>query len=135
MLIKVITNEKDSTLSVACSVTESEEKISTWDVVGVLLDALEGVVERELEEHDEDLEEAKDWYHDLITRLFTHTVMELFPEHKDFELSDAALIKAQDEILKEISESGEDVETVLARYNKAGEDYVGLMRAEATKKC
>lgn len=136
MKIIIRTSAEDQELRISCQPTENEEELYVVDCIGVLLDAVAGTVTAYLEDVPEDKKEAERVkYHDLCTRLFSHTIMEVFPEHMDFSLSDAAIVKAQDEILERATKEGKSIDEVLQEYNKEGEDYVALMRKGSTKKC
>lgn len=92
-----------------------------------LMAALEGVTCRML-----DITEVPDptafrqHMYDIIDGGFSQFLKKVFPEIKlgDFDLTAAAIVKAQDEIIQEATDNGMTYEEVLDKYNNIANDYV-----------
>lgn len=125
--MKIILNMEKSG-KVRCNVTRDyeDEACRYPDIVEVLMCAFEVYTKSILENANEtDRLEV----HDYLTAVFTSLMEECFPEEQAFTLTDAAVFKAQDEIIEQALKEGKTPEEMVQEYNKKAEDYVRKARA------
>lgn len=92
-----------------------------------LMAALEGVTCRMLDITEvPDPKSFRQHMYDIIDGGFSQFLKKVFPEIKlgDFDLTAAAIVKAQDEIIQEATDNGMTYEEVLDKYNDIANDYV-----------
>jgi len=110
--------------------TSADEKISYDDIVATLFCVLEGVtdtIKRGLNEDDTLFLALR------LEELFGKCYYKLFPEYapeegREFDLCDAAIIKAQDDIIKEAEKEGKTIQQVLLEYNDRAREYVNARK-------
>lgn len=118
--MKLILTEKAGEVLVETMATEEDEVVTLPDAVAYCLSGIHGMCNAVLEHAEEpEIQEL----HDYMTGVFSLFMERVFPGRAEFGLSDAALIKAQDDIIKEAMKSGKSVEEAVAEYNKAADDY------------
>lgn len=103
--------------------TFSEDVTMTFDgAVSFCLAFLESSVKQYLKDKPEDAEGL----YDTIDALFFKFMERAFPDiqPRDFDLSDAGLLYAQDQIIKRAAKKGITYEEALAEYEKKAKKYV-----------
>ena len=106
---------------------ESEGDMDYGRALGLCLDGTESLLKYAVEQFGEDQEEV-DKLHDYMTYAFTSIIERQFPSDEEFGLTEAALFKAQNEILEESMETGKPIDEVIERYNKSAEEYVNKIK-------
>lgn len=82
----------------------------------------------------EDLDEDEALYLSLrLEEVFGRCFFNIFPEFtpkegEEFDLCDAAIIKAQDDIIKEAEATGITFQEVLQKYNEKAKEYVNARK-------
>lgn len=92
-----------------------------------LMSALEGITAKMLNETDvPDPKSFRQHMYDILDGGFGQFLKKVFPEVKlgDFDLTAAAIVKAQDEIIQEATDNGLTYQEVLDKYNDIANDYV-----------
>ncbi len=92
-----------------------------------LMSALEGVVTQMLDKVDvPDPQKFREHTYDLLDGGFGQLLKKVFPEINlgAFDLTAAAIVKAQDEIIQEATDNGMSYEEVLDKYNAIADEYV-----------
>lgn len=92
-----------------------------------LMSALEGITTKMLNETDvPDPKSFRQHMYDILDGGFGQFLKKVFPEVKlgDFDLTAAAIVKAQDEIIQEATDNGLTYQEVLDKYNDIANDYV-----------
>ena len=102
---------------------EAEGDMDYGQALGLCLDGTESLLKYAVEHFGEDQEEI-DKLHDYMTYAFTSIIERQFPSDDDFGLTEAAIFKAQNEILEESMETGKPIDEVIERYNKDAQEYV-----------
>lgn len=110
---------------------QSDEKVTYEVLLNALLGAFAHCTTKLLEETSMEDEAIEDLCFSLED-VFEHILYdEVFPQLKslrsEFELSDAAVLKAQDEIISEAAERGISYKEALDEYNEKAEEYVRKM--------
>jgi hypothetical protein len=69
-------------------------------------------------------------FYDILDQGFGQFLKKVFPEIKvgDFDLTAAAIVKAQDEIIQEAESQGKTYEEILDKYNDIANKYVNEKR-------
>lgn len=81
-----------------------------------------------------DLDEEEVEYLSLrLEEVFGRCFFNIFPEYapqegNEFDLCDAAIIKAQDDIIKEAEATGKTFQEVLQSYNEKAKEYVNARK-------
>ena len=93
------------------------------ELCAVFFSIMEGTTKDCLEKTDE---EGKDMLYEHFNGLFELFLRNTFPEPPEgyFELSDAALIFAQDKIIDEAEKKGLSFEEALRKYESRAKEYV-----------
>ena len=118
--MKLIITENSGEIRVKAIATEENETVTLPDATAYIMSALHGMCATTLEGAEEDeIQEL----HDYMTGVFSLFMERVFPGRAEFGLSDAALIKAQDEIITEALKSGKSVAEAVEEYNKKADDY------------
>ena len=118
--MKLILTEKAGEILVEAVAPAENEVITLPDAVAYCLSGIHGMCNTVLKDAEEpEIQEL----HDYMTGVFSLFMERVFPGRAEFGLSDAALIKAQDDIIKEAMKNGKSVEEAIAEYNKAADDY------------
>lgn len=92
-----------------------------------LMVALEGITEEFLKTIEvSDKDKFRQNMYDILDGGFGQFLKKVFPEIKlgDFDLTAAAIVKAQDEIIREAAEQGISYEEMLDKYNELANEYV-----------
>ena len=118
--MKLIITEKDGQVLVATEATEENEQSTLPEAIAYMLSGMHGMCAHIINEADEaEIQEL----HDYMTGVFSLFMERVFPGRAEFGLSDAALIKAQDDIIAQAIKDGKSVEEAVAEYNQKAEDY------------
>ena len=124
-IMKITLETMNEKLAVAVEPTENEQHISYDDILNAFMAGLSSVTVKLLNEVAVDDREALYMSLDAVLQRF---LLDMFPEFElsddeKFTLSDAALIKAQDDIINEAHKEGITFKEALARYEKEAEEY------------
>lgn len=116
----IIEADTDKVTSIA--IEEAEEGQATYEnLTAILFCIIENFTKQVLDEHPDDMNDLWDYVAGACDRL----CIKLFPEpDSKFELSDAAIIYAEDQIIKRAEKKGISFEEALAQYEKKAQDYV-----------
>ncbi len=106
---------------------EADGDVDFGQALGLCLDAIEALVGHAATEHVDETEELAK-LHDYLTYAFTSIIERNFNDEDEFGLTEAAVFKAQNEILEESIESGKPIDEVIERYNKSAEEYVNKIK-------
>lgn len=129
MEIKIIKIGED--VSVDCfSGAPEQEQFGYSDVVGMLMAALDGTTRTILEKCNA---KERDLLYDQLDTIFGNFLTRLFPEidPEEFTLIDAAIVKAQDEIINDAYERGLSLEDALKEYHDKAVDYINQRRLQS----
>lgn len=119
--MKLIITEKANEILLEALATYENERITLPDTFAYMLSAMHGMCNNVLKDAEEpEIQEL----HDYMTGVFSLFMERVFPGRAEFGLSDAALIKAQDDIITEALKSGKTVEEAVAEYNAAAANHV-----------
>lgn len=104
-----------------------KEQMGYSDIVVMLLSALDGATKPVLEECS-DTEREK--LYDYIDAVFGSFLVKNFPEinPEEFTLTDAAIVKAQDDIINEAFDKGMSLQDALEKYENLAAEYVAQRR-------
>lgn len=127
---KLIITTKDDNLDVKFEQTVADEVISDNDVLATLFCILEGVantIKKEISKED------SEFFAYQLEALFGRLFYRVFPEYapkegEEFNLTDAAIIKAQDDIITEAEKRGITFQEALAEYNEKAKEYVNARK-------
>ena len=124
----ILEKKPNQQLAIAVNPTEDNEKIVYGDLLNLFLNGLTGVTNRALEDFEFNEENREALYMSLDSA-FQAFLLDLFPEFNiseedKFSLSDAALIKAQDDIINEAYKEGITFKEALEKYEKEAEEYI-----------
>ena len=116
----IIEADIDKVTSIA--IEEAEEGQATYEnLTAILFCIIENFTKQVLDEHPDDMNEIWDYVAGACDRL----CIKLFPEpDSKFELSDAAIIYAEDQIIKRAEKKGISFEEALAQYEEKAQKYV-----------
>ncbi len=92
---------------------------------------LEGFTKQFLDEVDvPDKQSFREHMYDMLDGGFSQFFKKVFPEIRlgDFDLTAAAIVKAQDEIIQEAESEGKTYEEILDKYNDIANRYVAEKR-------
>lgn len=118
--MKLIITEDNGEVLVDAITTAEDEQITLPEAVACFMSGLHGMCNAVLEQADEaEIQEL----HDYMTGVFSLFIERVFPGRAEFGLSDAALIKAQDDIIIEALKSGKSVEEAVQEYNLKADTY------------
>lgn len=108
--------------------TEFDGKIDFNDLVAVLFSIIQESTERFMAQFDqlEDPKAAKERLYDLFDGLFYRFMEDTFPDvqPRDFDLSDAAVLYAQDQIIKRAEKKGCTYEEALKWYEDKAKQHI-----------
>lgn len=112
----------------ALSVAYEGAPIKLDDVIGMYMTGLQSALKQVTEDEDHPMPEAiKEDLYIRLDAVFTALLDTVFPEyaHDDtFGLSEAAMIRAQDDIIKDAEEKGITFAEALEEYNNKAKEYV-----------
>lgn len=120
------------TKSLSYRLEDTEEAVTFEDIMNALFGVFEDSAKRLLKstKPDRDAQEAlcfslEDVFgHILYDKLFP----QLKPGESDFDLCDAAIVRAQDEIIAEAERDGITFQEALAKYNEKAREYVNARK-------
>lgn len=118
MIIKIETTNEE--LTTRADATMEGEVGGYPEVTAALMGALDAYCSRFLEGSEEGEIRA---VHDYMSAVFSNFMLKHFPDTTEFGLSDAAIIKAQDDIIKSAVERDISVEEAVEEYNRLAEEY------------
>lgn len=125
----IITTEGNDVLTDAIA-TEENEEITLPDAVAALLSSMDSLCRSVIDMAEEaEIQEL----HDYMTGVFSLFIERIFPGRSEFGLSDAALIKAQDDIIKQAIAEGKSVEEAVKAYNDTADAYIQEIKGNAGK--
>lgn len=123
--MKFILTENAGEVLVEAIATAENEEIKLPDAIAFFLSGMHGMCAAILEVAEEaEIQEL----HDYMTGVFSLFMERVFPGRAEFGLSDAALIKAQDDILADAIKNGKSVEDAIADYNQQADNYYKEMK-------
>ena len=118
-------------LSFKANKTTPDEEITFDLVFSTLLSALASYSKLHLdavkcELTPDDMEAYENDLYDRMDSCFTHALKNIFPniDPAEFDLSDAAIVYAQDMMIKEAAEEGISYQEALERYEQKAKDYI-----------
>lgn len=114
----------DDSVQVECNAGAVEqEPMGYSEIVSLLFAALDGATSTLIKGCDE---KQKGMLYDQLDTLFDNFLRKVFPEFDtdEFDLIDAAIIKAQDEIINNAFEKGISLEEALEQYQQKALEYV-----------
>lgn len=102
--------------------TEGTGGVSIDDLISGTFCLLDGITRGFLKDHPE----AKDDLYEHFSGVFDLFFRKVFPDPPDgyFELSDAALLYAQDKIIEEAEKKGLTFEEVLRKYESRAKEHI-----------
>lgn len=109
----------------------SEETVSFREVYSRLMAALEGAIESILDEVDVPNKTAyREHMYDLVDDGFGNLLKKVFPEIDvgKFDLTAAAVVYAQDQIIQKAEKEGKTYEEMLEEYEAIADKYVAEKR-------
>lgn len=118
-------------VEVECSSGAPETEQLTYDVVvGMLMAALDGATNTFIEDLNDG---QKSELYDRLDNVFGGFLKRVFPEidPEEFTLIEAAIVKAQDEIINDAFERNISLEEALKEYEDKAKAYVEQRRADA----
>ena len=128
--MKIIIETEGNSVMLGVENLEESEKGTLPDVIAPLMGGVEAMCFAVLEDAEEaEIQEL----HDYMTGVFSLFMEKVFPGRAEFGLSDAALIKAQDDIIKQAIADGKSIEDAVADYNKKADEYYAEVKAHAGK--
>lgn len=103
-------------------IPDSEVKLSFDGTIAFCMSFMESACKEYLQDHSEDAESL----YDCLDALFFKFMERAFPEvqPRDFELSDAGLLYAQDKIIEEAEKKGISYKEALQQYEDKAKEYV-----------
>lgn len=108
-----------------------EEEVSFREVYSRLMCALDGVITTILEEAPvTDRQAYRDHMYDIIDDGFGNLLKKVFPEIDvgKFDLTAAAVVYAQDQIIQKAEAEGKSYEQMLDEYEKIADKYIAEKR-------
>lgn len=122
--------------AVQVSFEESElaaEPVPYDELVAMLLGATQAITDSTLNRFKGTKEERKqfrNFLYDSLDEVFTKFLEKMFPEinPNEFDLSSAAIVKAQDEIIEDAHKNGITYKQALKNYEKKASDYIKQRR-------
>ena len=115
----IITLEDDDRIKFETG--DGGDPVSYSDSIGMLLDSLEGLMGNTAKLADsEHLNEL----HDYFSYALSSIMGRVFPDSNDFSLTDAAVYKAQNELLQKSMDEGRPLEEIVQEYNEAAEKEI-----------
>lgn len=126
--MKIIIEDVGTELQISYEKTFNEEQgVGFEDVYQRLMAALEGAITTMLDNVDvPDRKTFREHMYDIIDAGFGQLLKKTFPEIRlgDFDLTAAAIVKAQDEIIQEAESQGKTYEEILDKYNEIANKYI-----------
>lgn len=117
--------EKDGKVTFKITPTEEGEKVHYTTIVEMLMCAFEHYT-KQITENASKEERAE--VHDYMTSILTTFMNQCFPEEEAFTLTDAAIFKAQDEIVEQALKENKPLEEMIQEYNRKAAEYVRKVR-------
>lgn len=117
--------DKDGKVTFSGKVTEEGEEIRYTTIVEILMCAFEYYTKQIIENASK---EERAEVHDYMTAIFTTFMNQCFPEEEEFTLTDAAIFKAQDEIVEQALKEDKPIEEMIQEYNRKAAEYVRKVR-------
>lgn len=131
----IITKTDKEELLVEFNNGVSEETLTFSTAIAMFFGGLEGVVQKALKEF-KGSKEAKALFeektYDSLDTFFSILLANLFPNidpHK-FDLTSAAIVKAQDEIIEEAYSKGKTYDEALKAYEEKALEYIKKRKAQ-----
>lgn len=123
----IINRFKDESVSIDFKPAPGEEYPSFDDTIHMIFTALDGILHRFLD----DKAFRKNWefrehVYDQIDYLCDALLTNVFPEIEpnEFDLTPAAIVYAQDMLIKEAADEGITYKEALAKYEKKAKEYI-----------
>lgn len=126
--MKIEITQIDDKVNVQCFNGAAEnEPMGYSEIVSLLISALDGATRTLLKECDEKDEEM---LYDQLDGIFGAFLSKVFPNIKpdQFNLIDAAIVKAQDEIINDAFDRGISLEEALEEYQEKAIKYIEQRR-------
>lgn len=119
--MKIIITTEGTEVLTETQPTNEGEQATLPDVAACFMSSLEAMCSMVMDTAEEaEIQEL----HDYMTALFSLFMEKVFPGRAEFGLSDAALIKAQDDILRDAISKGRPIEEAIEEYNKVADEYI-----------
>lgn len=127
----IITDTDNGEVYIEFEKQPGEEGATFSDVYSRLMVALEGAIRTILKEAPATNKEAyRKHMFDMLDTGFTNLLYKVFPEidPDEFELSAAAIVYAQDQIIQKAEKEGKSYEEMLNEYEAIAEKYIAEKR-------
>lgn len=127
MEIKLV--KVDDVVQVECNSGAAEnERMNYETIVAMLMAGLDGATRTILQENDD--EKLCSYLYDQLDGIFGAFLRRMFPEidPEEFTLTEAAIVKAQDEIINEAFVREISLEEALQEYEDKAKEYVNQRR-------
>ena len=108
---------------------KNETEMSFGTALGLCIDGLECLLSHGVSALDEDVEQINN-LHDYTSYSLSSVMERCFPESEDFSFTDAALYKAQNDLIEESMEKGVPLEDLIQQYNEEAKSYLENIRKE-----
>lgn len=118
----------DDTVEVECFNGAAENNAMGYpEIVAMIMAALDGATITMLKDCDE---KQRSVLYDSLDNVFSNFLSRVFPEidPEEFTLIDAAIVKAQDEIINDAFERGISLDDALKEYHDKALEYVNQRR-------
>ena len=116
-ILKIVVNDANEV------VIESETDMSYGEALGLCIDGLEALLSHGVS-NLKHREGAVSELHDYMTYSLTSILGRVFPDDEEFTLTDAAIYKAQNELLEQSMNEGVPIAELIAGYNKKANQYL-----------
>ena len=124
----IISDTKDGEVYIEFEKNFNEEKGATFsEVYARLMCALEGTITTILEEADiPDKKAYREHMYDIVDDGFANLLKKVFPEIDvgEFDLTAAAVVYAQDQIIQKAEKEGKTYKEMLDEYEKVADKYI-----------
>lgn len=134
----IITNGDE--LSVRFEKTQPDEQINFPEILSILFSVLDAFTREHLGHYEESVEDSeskeediagyKDYIYEKLVVLMDAFLDNIFPESKEgaFDLTDAAVVYAQDKIIEEAHEEGLTYHEALEKFEAKAKEYVNAKK-------
>lgn len=122
--LTIVLNE-DNTVEV-----KNGSEMSFGTALGLFADGLECLLSHGVLALEDDIKSV-DELHDYISYSLTSVLARVFPDMEDFSFTDAAVYKAQNELLEESMERGIPIEDLIQEYNNKAQEYIDAQKTDS----
>ena len=123
----IIADHEDNSIQVEFVPQIGEKSITFPEVHARMLGALESIISTAARDASE---EERSHLFDILDTSFTNLLYKVFPEidPQEFDLSAAAVVYAQDQIIQQAEKEGKTYQEMLKEYEAIAEKYIEAKR-------